>query len=339
MAVIRRLRNMDDLVSIIIPVFNAERYIKKTLESVLNQTYKQIEIILINDGSTDNTTNILDIFQKQDKRIRVFMQKNRGVSYSRNVGIQKAKGKYIVFVDGDDYVDNNIIEELLNLIMETNSDIACMGYVLHRPDQKFYFYNTQKKRIFTRTEGLEQLISGSYIEPGVVAKIFARECIIDLSFNQEIKYNEDYLFNLMAFSRAKKIVYYDITLYHYILHPGSATTNAPLVKRALDLIRVAEMAEELLSSEEQLVTILEKRKLFGYLGNYNSLLRGKGKDIAICRNYIRNKILSNKEKYQKINMNLKNRFYYYGIVYAPWLYRLLYLFLKAVLPDRRIHKV
>lgn len=330
---------MDDLVSIIIPVFNAERYIKKTLESVLNQTYKQIEIILINDGSTDNTTNILGIFQKQDKRIRVIVQENRGVSYSRNVGLQQAKGKYIVFVDGDDYVDNNIIEELLKLITKTNADIACMGYVLHRPDQKFYFYNTQQKKIFTRNEGLKQLILGSYIEPGVVAKIFDRECIKDLFFNQEIKYNEDYLFNLMAFSRAKRIVYYDITLYHYILHPGSATTNAPLVKRALDLIRVAELAEELLSSDKQLVTILEKRKLCGYLGNYNSLLGGKEREIVICRNYIRNKILSNKKKYKKLNMNLKNKFYYYGIVYAPWLYKLLFLFLKAVLPDRRIHKV
>lgn len=330
---------MDDLVSIIIPVFNAERYIKKTLESVLNQTYKQIEIILINDGSTDNTTNILGIFQKQDKRIRVIVQENRGVSYSRNVGLQQAKGKYIVFVDGDDYVDNNIIEELLKLITKTNSDIACMGYVLHRPDQKFYFYNTQQKKIFTRSEGLKQLILGSYIEPGVVAKIFDRECIKDLFFDQEIKYNEDYLFNLMAFSRAKRIVYYDITLYHYILHPGSATTNAPLVKRAVDLIRVAELAEELLSSDKQLVTILEKRKLCGYLGNYNSLLGGKEREIVICRNYIRNKILSNKKKYKKLNMNLKNKFYYYGIVYAPWLYKLLFLFLKAVLPDRRIHKV
>ena len=330
---------VDELVSVIIPVFNSEQYIGKTLKSVVEQTYQNIEIILINDGSTDDTINILNMFQQQDDRIRVFTQKNSGVSCSRNLGLKRANGEYIVFVDGDDYIENNLIEELLKLITETHSDIGCIGYILNRPDQKFYFYNTKQKKVFNRNEGLKQLISGEYMEPGVWAKIFSRECIKSLSFNKELTYNEDYLFNLMAFSKAKKIAYYDIALYHYVLHPGSATTEAPLVKRALDLTKVAEMAEELLASDKVFAIILKEKKLYNYLGNYNSLLVGKDENVVTCKKFLRDKILFNRKNYRKMKMNLKNSFYYYGIIYFPRFYKFMFLFLKKILPDRRIHKV
>ena len=114
----------DELVSIIVPIYNGEAFISDCVESLIEQTYKNIEIILINDGSTDGTLKKIENFKKKDKRIIVISQKNSGVSESRNNGIKKSKGKYITFVDSDDTVKKNYIEYLVDLIMKNDADIA-----------------------------------------------------------------------------------------------------------------------------------------------------------------------------------------------------------------------
>ena len=119
---------MEDLVSIIIPVYNTEKYLSKCLESVINQTYKNLEIILINDGSTDKSKEICESFAKKDKRIQILNKENSGVSSARNHGMRLAKGQYIAFIDGDDYAEENYIEELLKNLKQTESDCVLCGY-------------------------------------------------------------------------------------------------------------------------------------------------------------------------------------------------------------------
>ena len=115
----------QDLISIVVPIYNVEKYLEKCINSIIIQTYKNIEIILVNDGSTDSSGKICDIYLKIDKRIKVVHKKNGGLSDARNVGIENAKGKYIAFIDSDDFLDSDFIEILYNLIIEYNADVSC----------------------------------------------------------------------------------------------------------------------------------------------------------------------------------------------------------------------
>ncbi len=117
---VKASKNNNDLISIIIPAYNIEKYIERCINSILNQTYKNLEIIIIDDGSKDKTSKICDIIAKSEKRIHVYHNKNHGVSYSRNYGIKKATGEYIAFIDGDDTIEKTYIEELYNKITNYN---------------------------------------------------------------------------------------------------------------------------------------------------------------------------------------------------------------------------
>ncbi len=126
----------SDMVSVIVPIYNSEKYLRRCLDSIVNQSYKNIEIILIDDGSTDKSGNICDEYAEKDKRIKVVHQKNRGASVARNVGIGNAKGKWITFVDSDDYITADSISYLLNLAKEYNAKMAVATYCVIGPNGK-----------------------------------------------------------------------------------------------------------------------------------------------------------------------------------------------------------
>ena len=115
-------------VSIIVPIYNSEKYIERCIKSILNQTYKNFELILINDGSTDKSIDILNKYKKIDKRISIIDKKNEGVAKTRNLGIQKAKGKYVMFIDNDDFINKNYVETYYKIIKEKKLDIVIGGY-------------------------------------------------------------------------------------------------------------------------------------------------------------------------------------------------------------------
>ncbi len=122
------MKNDNELVSIIIPVYNVEKYVEKCIDSVLNQTYKNLEIIIINDGSTDNSEQICKDYQKKDKRIKYFQKENTGVSDTRNKGIELSKGKYICFVDSDDILNKTYIEDFIDCIKNNNCEMVCCNF-------------------------------------------------------------------------------------------------------------------------------------------------------------------------------------------------------------------
>lgn len=123
------------LISIIIPVYNLEYYLRECLTSVIGQTYTNLEIIIINDGSTDSSPCICDQFAAQDKRVTIIHQENRGVSYSRNIGLDNARGAYIGFVDGDDWIEKDMYETLLSLTIEYNANISMCSHFLEYNDR------------------------------------------------------------------------------------------------------------------------------------------------------------------------------------------------------------
>ena len=150
---------MEKLITVIIPVYNKEEYLEKTLNSIINQSYKNLEIIIINDGSTDNSKYICDKFQNQDKRINLVNTKNYGAGHARNIGIKMAKGNYISFIDADDYIDKDYYKILYNMIINNEADMAECRYIRVNEEQEINIEKNQIQdiKVFSNIEKLKLL--------------------------------------------------------------------------------------------------------------------------------------------------------------------------------------
>lgn len=273
---------MDEkLVSVIIPAYNIEDYIGRCLDSIISQTYKNLEIIVVDDGSRDYTGEILDNYAKKDRRIKVIHKENGGVSSARNKGIEAAEGDYIGFIDGDDLIEPEMYKTLVDLLEEENADIAHCGYQMVFPDRIDYYHNTGKKKIQTTEEGLKDLLSGEMIEPGLVNKLYKKELIKNCRLNETVKINEDLLMNYQLFKLSQKSVYYDITPYSYMIRSGSATGANSLITKREDSLRVLNQIKDDCINNN-LLSIIYKRYIY--------LL------MAICRDGLKDKSYM---KYQK----------------------------------------
>ncbi len=203
-------------VSIIIPVYNVEKYLEKCLISLINQTLKEIEIICVNDGSTDNSRAILEQFQLKDKRIKILNQENLGVSQARNNGINIAQGEYIGFVDSDDYVDNDYFEKLYNSAKKFNAEVAA-GDLRKEKNNKIYKkrFNYKKEELFIKPA---DKIKNAYIPKYnyTCNKIYKRDSLLNLNLPFENgRYYEDILWSVKAIYYLKGFVTVPNTYYFY----------------------------------------------------------------------------------------------------------------------------
>ena len=165
-----------------IPIYNVKNYLAKCVDSILNQTYKNLEIILVNDGSTDGSEIICEELKKKDKRIRIINQKNGGLSSARNTGIRNANGKYIQFVDSDDWIDYECIEELHNCIYKDNSDISICGIIMSFPDCEKKMNWFGENACINKEEALEGLLRNSIISSHAWNKLYKRKLFKDIEF-------------------------------------------------------------------------------------------------------------------------------------------------------------
>ncbi|WP_295198950.1 glycosyltransferase [Ruminococcus sp.] len=225
-------------ISLIVPCYNIRKYLPRCIESILAQTYKNLEIILISDGSTDGTDEVIREYAKKDSRIITIFKQNSGVSDTRNRGLDIATGDYIGFVDGDDYIEPEMYETLLKNAIENNADISHCGYQMVFPSRVDYYYNTGKKVIQDNKKGIRDIIVGDYVEPSPCIKIYRKNIVNNLRMPINIKINEDVLFNFYAFVNSKKSVYEDLPFYHYILRKGSAATSKINQNKLFDPVRV-----------------------------------------------------------------------------------------------------
>lgn len=224
---------MSDLVSIIIPVYNAEVYLQRCVTSLLRQTYKQIEIILVDDGSPDNSGTICDEYAKIDKRVRVIHKANGGAATARNKGLDEARGKYICFVDADDYVSCEYIETLYNLLVENNADIAQCDYLLtFKGDSQM----PQEKKIISNYTAIEMLklfqIENDFRIKIVVVwnKIYKREIFDDIRFPEGIIYEDEAIIPKILF-KAKRITDTTEKLCAYFMSENSVMRSGFSLKR------------------------------------------------------------------------------------------------------------
>lgn len=220
------------MVSVIVPVYNAEKYIETCIKSIMDQTFKDIEIIIINDGSNDKSWSICERLANKDKRIKMYSIENNGVSNARNLGIRYSKGDRILFVDSDDYLSNNIVENLYNSMIFNNSDIAMCGYykVYEENIDKTSTYEYKCKNYNGSIEGFVINIL-DYLYPPILQspcwKLFNRKIIIDnnLKFNINMDLGEDIDFVLKYLKYCKNITCTNEELYFYRVYGNSSLST------------------------------------------------------------------------------------------------------------------
>lgn len=256
---------MDDLISIIVPAYNIAEYVEKTLQSISESTYTNIEIICVNDGSTDGSLQVLQEQAKKDERIRVFDKPNGGVTSARLFGLEQARGKWISFIDGDDIIDKDMYQRLLANVTDEETDISHCGYKKIFLDGNIkYYHNTQSKVEQNHDKGVYDLLEGSFIEPGLVTKLYRKPLFDGLAdwLDASIKINEDLLMNFYLFRNARKSVYEDFCPYSYILRFGSASTSAVNDAKLYDPIRVMDLLIDETQEEDALQAILQNRLVY-----------------------------------------------------------------------------
>lgn len=213
-------------VSVIVPCYNVEKWLPACLDSILNQTYSTLEIIAIDDGSTDQTGAIIDDYAARDCRIVPVHQKNGGLVAAREVGIQLATGDYVGFVDGDDTIEPDMYERLLKNVLQYNADISHCGVAfLWEDGRKELHYGTGNVQVYDNTEGQRALLEGTQIEPALCNKLYRAELLKDSCLDPSVLNNEDLLRNFVLFQRAQKSVYEDFCGYRYFQRNGSMSKD------------------------------------------------------------------------------------------------------------------
>lgn len=228
---------MEELISIIVPVYNVEKYLEKCVKSIIKQTYKNIEIILVDDGSKDNSGKICDELEKIDNRIKVIHKENGGLSDARNAGLKIATGKYIGFVDSDDYIKEDMFETLYKLNKENNSDISIVSYYEIYNERVISVRESKELEILNKIEAIKELLIDTKIQSYAWNKLFKKELFNNIEFPTNKNF-EDIATTLLLFEKANKIVLLEDPKYYYVRRDDSivGVKNYKTYKDYLDVI-------------------------------------------------------------------------------------------------------
>lgn len=228
--------SMDPLVSVVIPVYNVEPYLHECVASVVEQTYTNIEIILVDDGSTDSSGTLCDEFALSDSRICVFHKKNGGLSDARNYGILRSHGSLISFIDSDDYVSSNYIMHLYQALVRGKTDIATTSICIFREGEppKEHKRDTAEFHVYDACDALEDMLYMRHLEPNAFPKIYKKELFDTIQYPVGKLY-EDIATTTKLIDKAGKIAYLDEKDYYYRIRPNSIQT-ASFNPKKLDLL-------------------------------------------------------------------------------------------------------
>lgn len=231
------------LVSVIIPVYNAEKTIERCVRSILNQNYDNIELLLINDGSTDNSKRICEALAEKDKRIIFFSQDNQGVSIARNTGLKRSSGDYITFVDADDYILPDYLSCLVKY-MEEGIDVVCsIPKVYIAESNKCVTDENEHKVVYCEfCDDFSKYMQ--HERCSVIGNLYRHKTLKDIWFNKEFHVGEDMLFHLQAIKKSKTIVYAYTYKYIYMVYPQSAFHGKFDGKKITEIDAYKRMIEE-----------------------------------------------------------------------------------------------
>jgi len=272
-----------ELISIVIPVYNVEAYLRKCFDSILSQTYSEFEAILINDGSTDGSLAICNEYAEKDNRFIVVNQPNKGVSAARNSGLSIAKGAYITFLDSDDTIDCRYLEILRGNLVEASADISmctwhCEGDTRHEAKRNIEIWDAHQT--------FWNLFRYKKIDGSVCSKLYGKECIDGLLFDEKLKIGEDQIFAIKAIEKAGKVVFQDIPLYTYYIRNTSAM-NSSIDSRYWDIVYRAEwLVAEAKKSYPELYGLFRKEELNIYVTMIIRDIKGRTEESKKIVEYI-----------------------------------------------------
>lgn len=320
---------MDKLISIIVPVYNTEKFLRKCIESILKQSYKNIEIILINDGSTDGSNQICLEYAEIDSRIITIYQKNGGVSKARNKGLEIANGDYIVFIDSDDFVEEHYVKELYCKIQNYDIVICGIGRFINGKKKSEFLEEHEMNKYELIAQTLESKFIGGY----PVNKIFKKSIIekYNIRFNEKIHIGEDMIWILDYLNHCEKGIYISEVLYYYRLNDNSMLQSSirhkKFNKKNLEVLIVDDILKDTIAwKNKDVLSALAYRYIRSDMRLLFNMIKCKYADkmafrtITIhtrknIRYFIRNNIPTKLEKFVSIGMCFSTKIIYrVGIV-------------------------
>lgn len=280
----------DSLVSIIVPIYNAEKYLDSCIQSVLRQTYTNWELILINDGSTDKSGRIAEEYGVADERITVFHQKNLGVSLARNQGIDEATGNYVVFLDADDELIEDCLAKTVNIAEETNADVVAGRSC---ENQELF----QDRIIWTGAEALENSLKDHLFTYSACAKLIRREFIGKTRFTPDIRINEDSYFVFQLLCKQNVFVLTNDVIYFYRANSESSSRTV-FSEKYFDILKVSDLKYKKIEEQFPQMHDLAKNMLLKARMNVLRILAVRTRDeYRDVEKKLLEYILDNKEDY------------------------------------------
>lgn len=332
-----------ELISIIVPVYNVERYLEECVESLVNQTYENLEIILVNDGSTDSSGSLCERLAKTDKRIRVIHKKNEGLGFARNAGMKVMTGKYVTFIDSDDYADSNLIELLYTNLKNECADTCIGGFKRVNDLGEIIFKEKYEREIYSDAEVKNRLLMrmlGSSVEKSDAIRMSVWNVIYsaDIIKNNKLKFpsereliSEDIIFDIKYYKNSKRVIVINSLAYNYRLNEESLTRKYKSDRFEKCKILYEELKNQVSKIYEDNIAILRIQRQFfvnirGCIKQENTKISNKSIKEAIinieyiCKDKMIQDIIAN---YPLERLQLKQRLFLYLIKYK--LKYLLYL--------------
>ena len=295
--------------SLIIPVYNTSKYLKRCLDSVLNQTYKNLEIIIINDGSTDNSLDILREYD--DKRIKLIDKKNEGVSIARNMGIDASTGDLIGFVDSDDAIVPDMYEAMIKNMNDYDADISVCD-IYRVVNNELVNYGINDEKVFVVEDPIKDFLLGKNLKYAIANKIFKKEVIGDIRFNTELTNSEDRLFIYEIYKNKPKVVKMNKPKYIYYLNSNSASASS-FNKKHLSILTSANMIYSDAKNEYKEAN----NYLFENLIVFMRKLSNNKKEYSSYYKETKNKLI---ELSKKVTLSKKRKLELFIIKYLGFLY-------------------
>jgi len=326
-----------ETISVIVPAYNIADWISRSLDSLLAQTHRNLEIIVVDDGSSDNIREILAQYCEKYPNIRAIHKENGGVTSARLRGVAEATGDWIGFMDGDDYVEPQMYARLLENALSADAQISHCGHRILFSDGRIeYVHKSEKVRVQDQRTGLWELLDNREVSLSLCTKLYRRELFhgIEDWTDKSIKYNEDLLMNYYLFGRAEKSVFEGNCPYHYILRQDSASCKGISENYIFDPIRVRQLLLERCTPEmrEDVQQALIRNLLF----NYAQLdVHADRKKLSDFRHRVRKLLMEQQEHFYLLS--LRNKVLATMICKAPWMFRIAYGAYVAVFQREEQH--
>lgn len=266
----------NELISVILPIYNVEKYLNKSVDSVLNQTYRNLEVILVDDGSPDNSGEICDEYAKKDERVKVIHKQNGGLSDARNAGIKIATGEYITLVDSDDYIEKDYVEFLYNLILENNAQMSICSHSAIYENGTILKKETHERAILTPEETLKRILYDDGIDISAWAKMYKKELFDEIQYPKGRLF-EDAATTYKLVDECKIIVLGSESKYNYIIRNNSITTATFSSNKMQLITSTEEMCNYVKSKYPQLEMAANRRLMYAYLSTISQLAKCKEK--------------------------------------------------------------